>query len=79
MSDAIRAAFDRERRAQEEHYAAALALSEAVAAYRAELEGHLEAIEGLAARHGWTYALAPSDTSLRALFTGKLALVGGAA
>lgn len=50
-----------------------------LAAYRAELEGHLEAIEGLAARHGWTYALAPSDTSLRALFTGKLALVGWAA
>jgi hypothetical protein len=36
MSDAIRAAFDRERRAKEEHHAASLALSEAVAAYRAE-------------------------------------------
>lgn len=36
MSDAIKAAFDRERRAKEEHHAAALALSEAVAAYRAE-------------------------------------------
>ena len=36
MSDAIRTAFARERRAQEEHRAASLALSEAVAAYRAE-------------------------------------------
>jgi hypothetical protein len=36
MTDAIKAAFDRERRAKEEHHAASLALSEAVAAYRAE-------------------------------------------
>lgn len=36
MTDAIRAAFDREWRAKEEHHAASLALSEAVAAYRAE-------------------------------------------
>lgn len=50
-----------------------------LAAYRAELEGHIEAIEALCRRHGWTYALAPSDSGLRALFTGKLALVGGAA
>jgi uncharacterized protein (DUF58 family) len=50
-----------------------------LAAYRSEMEAHLEAIEALASRHGWTYALAPSDSGLRALFTGKLALVGGAA
>ncbi|CAG1772986.1 hypothetical protein BAC2_03360 [uncultured bacterium] len=50
-----------------------------LAAYRAQLEAHLEAIEAFASRHGWTYALAPSDSSLRALFTGKLAAVGGAA
>lgn len=47
--------------------------------YRAELEAHLEAIEALCSRHSWTYALAPTDTSLRTLFTGKLAIVGGAA
>ncbi len=50
-----------------------------LAVYRAQLEAHLEAIEGLASRHNWTYALAPSDSSLRGLFTGKLAAVGGAA
>lgn len=40
-----------------------------LSAYRAELEGHLELIESLALRHGWTYALAPSGSDLRALFT----------
>ena len=45
-------------------------------AYGVELGAHLEALETLALRFGWTYALAPSDSDLRALFTGKLSAVG---
>lgn len=43
-----------------------------LAAYRAELERHLEQMEALALRHGWTYALALSNSDLRSLFTGAL-------
>jgi uncharacterized protein (DUF58 family) len=50
-----------------------------LATYRTELEAHLEALEALCSRHDWIYAFAPTDSSLRTLFTGKLALVGGAA
>ena len=45
-------------------------------AYGVELGAHLEALETLALRFGWTYAQAPSDSDLRALFTGKLSAVG---
>lgn len=47
-----------------------------VAAYRQELERHLEGIEGIARRHGWTLALADSATDLRELFIGKLLAAG---
>ena len=49
-----------------------------LAAYGRELGAHLEALETLALRFGWTYALAPSDSELRSLFTGKLATAGAA-
>lgn len=44
-----------------------------VAAYRAELERHLEAIELLARRNGWNLAVADSAADLRELFMAKLA------
>ncbi len=47
-----------------------------VAAYRAELERHIENLEGLARRHGWVLALAESDADLYELFVGKLLKAG---
>jgi uncharacterized protein (DUF58 family) len=49
-----------------------------LAAYRAELEAHLEALEALAARFGWTYVLAPAESDLRALFCGSMQAAGSA-
>jgi uncharacterized protein (DUF58 family) len=47
-----------------------------LAAYRAELEKHLEALALIARRHGWTYALADSACDLQSLFVGKLLAAG---
>jgi hypothetical protein len=47
----------------------------AIAAYRAELEKHLEAIELQARRNGWQLAVTDTGADLRELFMAKL---GGA-
>ena len=47
-----------------------------VAAYRSELQSHLDAIETMALRHGWTLAMTDSATDLHALFIGKLLQTG---
>lgn len=47
-----------------------------IAAYQRELERHLEGIEGIARRHGWTLALTDSAADLRELFLGKLLPAG---
>lgn len=44
-----------------------------VAAYRAELQRHLDGIELLARRHGWTLAVTDSEADLTGLFLDKLA------
>jgi len=44
-----------------------------VAAYRAEMQAHLDGMELLARRHGWTLAVTESNADLRALFVDKLA------
>lgn len=49
-----------------------------VNAYRRELESHLEALEGIAHRHGWLLALTESDADLSGLFIGKLLAAGAA-
>jgi uncharacterized protein (DUF58 family) len=48
-------------------------------AYRAELEKHLEGLEAIALRHGWTLALTDSAADLRELFIGKLLAAGAIA
>jgi uncharacterized protein (DUF58 family) len=50
-----------------------------LAAYRRELEKHLEALEAVALRHGWTLALTDSAADLRELFIGKLLASGALA
>lgn len=47
-----------------------------VAAYRRELEKHLEGLETIALRYGWTLALTDSAADLRELFIGKLLPAG---
>lgn len=47
-----------------------------IAAYRAELERHIEGVEGVARRHGWIVALAESDADLQELFVGRLLKAG---
>ena len=49
-----------------------------IAAYRAQLEKHLEAIEAISLRHGWTLALTDSAADLHGLFVGKLLAAGAA-
>ncbi|MCA8936630.1 MAG: DUF58 domain-containing protein [Planctomycetes bacterium] len=49
-----------------------------VASYQRELEKHLESIESIAHRHGWTLALTDSAADLRELFIGKLLAAGAA-
>jgi uncharacterized protein (DUF58 family) len=49
-----------------------------IAAYQHELEKHLEALEGIARRHGWLLALTESDADLQELFIGKLLAAGAA-
>lgn len=44
--------------------------------YRRELELHLEGIEAIALRHGWTLAVTDSAADLHALFIGKLLASG---
>jgi uncharacterized protein (DUF58 family) len=47
-------------------------------AYRRELEKHMEAVEAVALRHGWTLALTDSTADMRELFIGKLLIAGAA-
>ena len=66
-----------ELRGLEENQTIELSLdASTIAAYRAELEKHLESVEVVARRHGWTLALAYSATDLRELFIGKLLAAG---
>lgn len=48
-----------------------------VDAYRAELTKHIEALEAIARRHGWAYAVTDSAADLRELMLGKLLAAGG--
>jgi uncharacterized protein (DUF58 family) len=45
-----------------------------VTAYRAELSKHIEALEAVAARHGWAFAVTDSAADLRELMLGKLGI-----
>lgn len=47
-----------------------------ISEYRRELELHLEGVESIALRHGWTLALTDSAADLHALFIGKLLAAG---
>ncbi|MCB9895073.1 MAG: DUF58 domain-containing protein [Planctomycetes bacterium] len=47
-----------------------------IAAYRAELESHLEALNTVSLRNGWTLALTDSEADLQQLFIGKLLPAG---
>lgn len=47
-----------------------------VVAYRQELERHLEALEAIALRHGWTLAVTDSAADLHSVFIGKLLAAG---
>jgi uncharacterized protein (DUF58 family) len=49
-----------------------------IAAYRAELSRHIEAVEGIAQRHGWVFAVTDSASDLRDLMLGKLLPAGAA-
>lgn len=61
----------------EEHEALELTLdASTIAEYRHELEAHLEGIEAIALRHGWTLAVTDSAADLHALFVGKLLASG---
>lgn len=64
-------------RGREEQQTLTLQLDDAlVAAYQAELQKHLQALQELSVRHGWVMAVADTGTSLRTLFLDKLS--GGA-
>ncbi len=66
-------------RGLEDSAALALTLDAAtVAAYRAELAVHLDAIGAIALRHGWTYAVAESDADVRGLMLDGLLSAGAA-
>lgn len=61
----------------EENEALAMNLDEStVDAYRAELTRHIEALETIARRHGWAYAVTDSAADLRELMLGKLLAAG---
>ncbi|MCC6574109.1 MAG: DUF58 domain-containing protein [Planctomycetes bacterium] len=63
----------------EEGEALRLRLGDAViAAYRAQLEGHLQAIGNLARHYGWTHVVAESGDDLRELFVRELLPAGAA-
>lgn len=47
-----------------------------LAAYRAEVSRHMEALETLALRHGWSFAVTDSAADLRDLMLGKLLPAG---
>lgn len=47
-----------------------------LAAYRAEMAKHIESLETLALRHGWSFAVTDSASDLRDLMLGKLLPAG---
>jgi hypothetical protein len=47
-----------------------------IADYRAEMTRHIEALEAIAVRHGWAFAVTDSAADLRELMLGKLGVAG---